>query len=80
VIGNVRVGPPPLAYAMSPGDRELSNNEPVVQLGILAAAANLTSNAIANIIFTADAHIIFKHARSLFSVRARHVCMCSRWG
>lgn len=52
-----------IAYAMSPGDRELSNNEPVVRLGTLAAAANLTSNAIANITFTADAHIIFKDAR-----------------
>ena len=52
-----------IAYAMSPGDRGLSNNEPVVRLGTLAAAANLTSNAIANIIFTADAHIIFKDAR-----------------
>ena len=52
-----------IAYAMSPGDRRLSGNEPVVRLGILAAAANLTSNAIANIIFTADAHIIFKDAR-----------------
>lgn len=52
-----------IAFAMSPGDRELSGNEPVVQLGILAAAANLISNAIANSIFTADAHIIFKDAR-----------------
>jgi hypothetical protein len=52
-----------IAYAMSPGDRELSGNEPAVRLGTLAAAANLTSNAIANIIFTADAHIIFKDAR-----------------
>ena len=52
-----------IAYTMSPGDRELSNNEPVVRLGDLAAAANLTSNAIANITFTADAHIIFKDAR-----------------
>lgn len=52
-----------IAYAMSPGDGKLSGNEPVVQLGALAAAANLTSNAIANIIFTADAHTIFKDAR-----------------
>jgi hypothetical protein len=52
-----------IAYAMSPGDVKLSDNEPMVQLGILAAAANLTSNAIANSIFTADANIIFKDAR-----------------
>lgn len=52
-----------IAYAMSPGDRELSDNEPVVLLGVLATAANLTSNAIANSIFTADAHTIFKDAR-----------------
>lgn len=52
-----------IAYAMSPGDRRLSDNEPVVQLGALAAAANLTSNAIANSIFTADANTIFKDAR-----------------
>lgn len=52
-----------IAYAMSPGDRELSDNEPVVRLGALAAAANLTSNAIANSIFTADANTIFKDAR-----------------
>lgn len=52
-----------IAYAMSPGERKRSGNEPVVQLGTLAAAANLTSNAIANSIFTADAHIIFKDAR-----------------
>jgi hypothetical protein len=52
-----------IAFAMSPGDRKLNGNEPAVQLGILAAAANLTSNAIANSIFTADAHIIFKDAR-----------------
>lgn len=52
-----------IACAMSPGDRELSGNEPVVRLGELAAAANLTSNAIANSIFTADAHTIFKDAR-----------------
>ena len=52
-----------IAYAMSPGDRELSNNEPVVQLGARAAAANLTSNAIANSIFTADANTIFDDAR-----------------
>lgn len=48
---------------MSPGDKELSVNEPVVHLGALAAAANLTSNAIANSIFTADAHTIFEGAR-----------------
>lgn len=53
-----------IAYAMSPGDRNLSDNEPVVILGILATAANLTSNAIANSIFTADAHTIFKDART----------------
>lgn len=52
-----------IAYAMSPGERKLSGNEPVVQLGTLATAANLTSNAIAHNIFTADAHIIFKDAR-----------------
>ena len=52
-----------IAFAMSPGDRKLNSNEPVVQLGILAAAANLTSNAIAHNIFAADAHIIFKDAR-----------------
>lgn len=52
-----------VAYAMSPGDRKLGGNEPVVQLGALAAAANLTSNAIANSIFTADANTIFKDAR-----------------
>ena len=52
-----------IAYAMSPGDRRLSDNEPAVQLGALAAAANLTSNAIANSIFTADANTIFKDAR-----------------
>ena len=52
-----------IAYAMSPGDAKLSDNEPVVKLGILAAAANLTSNAIANSIFTADANVIFKDAR-----------------
>lgn len=52
-----------IASAMSPGDMELSGNEPVIQLGALAAAANLTSNAIANSIFTADAHIIFNDAR-----------------
>lgn len=40
-----------IAFAMSPGDRKLSGNEPVVQLGILAAAANLTANAIAPGIF-----------------------------
>lgn len=52
-----------IAFAMSPGDRKLNGNEPVVQLGTLAAAANLTANAIAHNIFTADAHIIFKDAR-----------------
>jgi len=52
-----------IAYAMSPGDRKLRDNESVVHLGALAAAANLTSNAIANSIFTADAHSIFKDAR-----------------
>lgn len=52
-----------IAFAMSPGDRKLSDNEPVAQLGILAAAANLISNAIAHSIFTADANIIFKDAR-----------------
>ena len=52
-----------IAFAMRPGDRKFSNNEPVVQLGTLAAAANLTSNAIANSIFTADANTIFKDAR-----------------
>lgn len=52
-----------IAFALSPGDRELSGNEPAVRLGALAAAANLTSNAIANSIFTADAQSIFKDAR-----------------
>lgn len=52
-----------IAFAMSTGDRKLSGNEPVAQLGILAAAANLTANAIAHSIFTADANIIFKDAR-----------------
>ena len=52
-----------IAFAMSPGDRGLSDNEPMVRLGALAAAANLTSNAIANSIFTADAHTIFNDAR-----------------
>lgn len=52
-----------IAFAMSPGDRKLSGNEPVVQLSALAAAANLTANAIAHNIFIADAHIIFKDAR-----------------
>ena len=52
-----------IAYAMSPGDRKLRDNESVVRLGVLATAANLTSNAIANSIFTADAHTIFKDAR-----------------
>ena len=54
-----------IAHAMSPGDRKIGNNEPVVQLGTLAAAANLTSNAIANSILTADAHTIFKAARMM---------------
>lgn len=31
-----------IAFAMSPGDRKLSGNEPVIQLGTLAAAANHT--------------------------------------
>ena len=53
-----------IAYAMSPGDRKLGGNEPVVQLGALAAAANLTSNAIANAIFTTTALDIFKEART----------------
>nr|DAE02137.1 MAG TPA: hypothetical protein [Siphoviridae sp. ct0106] len=57
-----------IAYAMSPGDRELSGNEPVVRLGALAAAANLTSNAIANITFTADANTIFDDARMTASI------------
>lgn len=57
-----------IAFAMSPGDRSLSDNEPVAQLGALAAAANLTSNAIANNIFTADAHTIFKDARTTASL------------
>nr|DAM79866.1 MAG TPA: hypothetical protein [Caudoviricetes sp.] len=52
-----------IASAMSPGDRKLSGNEFVGQLATLAAAANLTSNAIANSIFAADAHTIFKDAR-----------------
>ena len=52
-----------IAFALSPGDRGLSGNEPAVRLGALAAAANLTSNAIANSIFTADAQSIFKDAR-----------------
>jgi len=52
-----------IALAMSPGDRRLSDNDHVVRLGALAAAANLTSNAIANSIFTADANTIFKDAR-----------------
>lgn len=57
-----------IAYAMSPGGVKLSDNESVVQLGILAAAANLTSNAIANSIFTADARTIFKDARMTASL------------
>lgn len=57
-----------IAYAMSPGDRKLGGNEPVVQLGALAAAANLTSNAIANSIFTADANTIFDDARMTASI------------
>lgn len=57
-----------IAAAMSPGCRHLSNNEPVVQLGALAAAANLTSNAIANSIFTADANTIFDDARMTASI------------
>lgn len=48
---------------MSPGDGKPSGNELMVRLGALATAANLTSNAIANSIFTADAHTIFKGAR-----------------
>lgn len=52
-----------IAYAMSPGDGKLSGNEAMVHLGALATAANFTSNAIANSIFTADAHTIFKDAR-----------------
>ena len=57
-----------IAVAMSPGDRNLSGSEAVVQLGALAAAANLTSNAIAHNIFTADAHTIFKDARMTASL------------
>lgn len=57
-----------IAFAMSPGDRCLSDNEPVVQLGILAAAANLTANAIANNTTTADAHTIFKDARTTAAI------------
>ena len=57
-----------IAFAMSPGDRRLSDNEHVAQLGVLAAAANLTSNAIANSIFTADAHTIFKDARTTAAI------------
>lgn len=53
-----------IAFAMSPGDRELSGNEPVARLGVLAAAANLTANAIANSIFDTDANTIFKSART----------------
>lgn len=33
-----------IAYAMSPGDRELSGNEPAVRLGALAAATHITNN------------------------------------
>ena len=54
-----------IARAMSPGDRGRSDNEPVVQLGTLAAAANLTSNAIANSILSADARTIFKAAHMM---------------
>ena len=53
-----------IAFAMSPGDRELSGNEPVARLGDLAAAANLTSNAIASSIFGTDANTIFKSIRT----------------
>ena len=53
-----------IALAMSPGDRRLSDNDRVVRLGALAAAANLTSNAIANAIFTTTALDIFKEART----------------
>ena len=52
-----------IAVAMSPGYRKLSGNEPVVQLGAFAAAANLISNAIAHSIFVTEANIIFKDAR-----------------
>lgn len=37
-----------IAHAMSPGVGRLIGNELVVRLATLAAAANLTSNAIAN--------------------------------
>ena len=57
-----------IGFAMSPRHIKLSDNEPVVQLGALAAAANLTSNAIAHNIFTADAHTIFKDARMTASL------------
>lgn len=57
-----------IAFAMSPGDRRLGNNEPTVRLGVLAAAANLTSNAIANSIFTIDANTIFKEARTTAAI------------
>ena len=57
-----------IAFAMSPGDRKLSGNELMIHLGALAAAANLTSNAIANSIFTADAHAIFKDARTTAAI------------
>ena len=53
-----------IAFAMSPGDGKLSGNEATIHLGVLATAANLTSNAIANSIFTTDAHTIFKNART----------------
>ena len=53
---------------MSPGDERLSGNEPVARLCALAAAANLTSNAIANSIFTADANTIFKDARTTTAI------------
>lgn len=52
-----------IAFAMSPSDRKLDDNEPVVPLGTLAAAANLTSNAIAHSIFVTEANTIFKDAR-----------------
>lgn len=53
-----------IAFAMSPGYEKLSDNDHVVRLGALAAAANLTSNAIANAIFTTTALGIFKEART----------------
>lgn len=57
-----------IAFAMSPGDRRLSDNEPAVQLGTLAAAANFTANAIANNIFVANANTIFKDARTTAAI------------